>query len=51
MVEVSVTRTLEFQSTVADVVESLVVDHVTLVSVLHQLMEGEGCIVRLYDCL
>ena len=48
MVEVSVRRSRELQCPEANVVESLVVNDVSLVSVLHKLVEGEGGIVRLH---
>ena len=51
MVEISVAGTLQFQRVMADVVKSLVVDDVTLVSVLYQLMERESGVVRLDNSL
>ena len=51
MVEITVAGTLQFQSVMADVVESLVVDDVTLVSVLYQLVERESSVVRLNNSL
>ena len=51
MVEISVAGTLQFQRVMADVVKSLVVDDVTLVSVLYQLMERESSVVWLDNSL
>merc|ERR1719245_1388695 len=48
VVEVTIGGGGELQSSEADVVESLVVNAVGLVSVLHQLMHGEGGIVWLH---
>ena len=49
LVEVCVVGFSEFERTEADVIEGLVVDCERLVSVLHQLVDGERCIVRLHD--
>ena len=49
MVEVSVGRGGQFQGAEADVVESLVVDAVGLVCVLHQLVHRQSGVVRLHD--
>ena len=49
MIEVSISRGGEFQRPEADVVERLVVDAERLVRVLHQLVDGEGCVVWLHD--
>ena len=51
MVEVTVGGGGQFESTEADVVESLVVDAVSLVCVLHQLMHREGGVIWLHDCV
>merc|ERR1719445_535481 len=48
MVQISVSRVGKLQSSEADVVESLVVDAVGLVSVLDQLVDGEGGVVGLH---
>ena len=47
MVEISVGRSCEFERPEADVVEGLVVDAERLVRVLHQLVHGQGGVVRL----
>ena len=49
MVEVTVGGGGQFESTEADVVESLVVDAVGLVCVLHQLVHRQSGVVRLHD--
>ena len=48
MVEVTVGWSGQLEGSEADVVESLVVDAVGLVSVLHQLVHGEGGVVGLH---
>ena len=47
MVEVAVGRGGEFECAEANVIECLVVDTVSLVGVLHQLVNGERGVVRL----
>lgn len=49
MVEIAVRGVGNFQSSEADVVECLVVDAVRLVSVLHQLVDWHGGVVRLHN--
>ena len=49
MVEVTVRGRRQLQGAEADVVQSLVIDAVALVSVLDQLMYGECGVVRLHD--
>jgi len=51
MVKISVCGGGEFQGPEADVVESLVVDGEGLIGVLDQLMDGEGGVVRLNNCV
>ena len=51
MVKISVGGGGEFQGPEADVVESLVVDGEGLIGVLDQLMDGEGGVVRLDNCV
>ena len=48
VVQVAVGGSGQLQGPEADVVEGLIVDTVSLVSVLHQLVDGEGGVVRLY---
>ena len=48
MVEVTVGGGGQLQGTEADVVQSLVVDAVGLVGVLHQLVHGQGGVVGLH---
>ena len=49
MVEVSVGRGAELERPEADVVECLVVDAERLVRVLHELVHGQGGVIRLHD--
>ena len=49
MVEVTVGGRGQLEGTEADVVQSLVVDTVSLIRVLNELMNGESGIVRLDD--
>ena len=49
MVEISVGGSGELEGSEADVVQGLVVDDHALISVLHQLMDGEGGVVGLHD--
>ena len=49
VVEVSVGRGAELERPEADVVECLVVDAERLVRVLHELVHGQGGVVRLHD--
>ena len=49
MVQVTKGGLGQLQCAEADVVEGLIVEHDTLVSVLDQLMEGKGRVVRLND--
>ena len=51
MVKISVCGGGEFQGPEADVVESLVVNGEGLVGVLNKLMDGEGGVVRLDNCV
>ena len=51
MIEITVAGALQLKSVGTNVVKSLVVNYVTFVSVLDQLVEGEGGVVRLYDGL
>ena len=48
MVEITVGGRCQLQGSEADVVESLVVNVVCLISVLHQLVDGEGGVVGLH---
>ncbi len=48
MVEVAICRGGEFKRAEADVIEGLVVNTEGFVCVFNQLMDGEGCIVRLH---
>ena len=48
MVQVSVCGVGELESAEADVVQSLIVNAERLVSVLNELMHGEGGVVRLH---
>merc|ERR1719179_8771 len=48
MIQISVSGISQLQSSKADVVESLIVDAVGLVSVLDQLVDGEGGVVGLH---
>lgn len=47
MVQVTVGRDGELESSEADIVESLVIDAEGLVRVLNELVNGEGGVVRL----
>jgi len=47
MIQVAVCWILKLQSAEANVVQSLVVDAVSLISVLNKLMHRESCVVRL----
>ena len=49
MIEIAVGGGGELESSEADIIQSLVVDAVCLVSVLDELMDGEGGVVRLND--
>ena len=49
MVVVTVSGGLEFEGSVADVVESFIVDTEGLVGVLDKLVDGEGSVVWLDD--
>ena len=51
MVEVTVCGCGQLQSTEADVVESLVVDAVCFVCVLHELMDRQCSVVGFYNCV
>ena len=51
MVEVSIGGGSEFERAEADVVESLVVDAVGLVCVLHQLVHRQSGVVWFHDCV
>ena len=51
VVEVPVGGGGQLEGAEADVVESLVVDAVRLVRVLNQLVDGEGRVVWLHDCV
>ena len=48
MVQISISRIGQSESAEADVIESFIVNAVGLVSVLDQLVDGQGCIVRLH---
>ena len=49
MVEVTIGGGGELESSEADIIESLVIDGLDLISVLHELMDGEGGVVWLDD--
>ena len=49
MVEVAVGRSGQLQRAETDVVQSLVVNAVSFIRVLNELMHGQCCIVRLND--
>ena len=51
MVQVTVGGGGEFQGTEADIVQSLVVDAVGLVCVLNKLVDGQGGVVGLNNCV
>ena len=51
MVEISVGRGGQFQGPEADIIESLVVDGEGLIGVLYQLVDREGGVVRLNNCV
>ena len=48
MIQIAVGWSRQLESSEADVVEGLVVDAVGLVGVLHQLVDGQGGVVRLH---
>ncbi len=49
MIEVAVGGRSQFKGAEADIVKGLVVDTESFICVLDQLVNGEGCIVRLHD--
>lgn len=49
VVQVTVSRGRELESTQADVIESLIVDTEGLIGVLNELMDGKSGVVRLND--
>ena len=49
MVQISIGWGGELKSSEADVIEGLVIDDLDLISVLDQLMDGEGGVVWLND--
>ena len=49
MVEISVGRSGQLEGTEADIVQSLVVDTVGLVCVLHELVDRQGGVVGLHN--
>jgi len=49
MIQISICWILKLQSSEADVVQSLVVDAVSLVGVLNKLMNRKSCVVGLND--
>ena len=49
MVQITIGRVCKLKSTEADVIESLIVDAVSLVSVLYKLVNREGGVVWFYD--
>ena len=51
MVEISVGRGGQFQGPEADIVESFVIDGEGLIGVLYQLVDREGGVVRLNNCV
>ena len=51
VVEVTVGRCGQLQSAETDVIQSLVVNAVSFIRVLNELMHGQSCIVRLHDCV
>ena len=48
MIQIAVGWSRQLESSEADVVEGLVVNAVSLVGVLHQLVDGEGGVVGLH---
>jgi len=51
VVEVAVRWSSELEGAETDVIQSLVVNTVSLVSVLNQLVNGQCGVVRLHDCV
>jgi len=51
MVEVSISRRGQFQGTEADVIKGFVVDAKGFVCVLNELMDGQGGVVGLHNCV
>jgi hypothetical protein len=49
MVKITIGRGSQFEGAEADFVQSLVIDAESLVRVLDELMNREGCIIRLDD--
>lgn len=49
MIEITVGWGGEFQSSEADIIKGLVIDDLDLISILNELMHGEGSIVWLND--
>ena len=47
MVKITIGGGGEFEGAEADIVQSLVIDTVSLIGILNELMNGEGSIVRL----
>ena len=51
MVKITICWSSEFESSETDIVEGLVVNNHTLVSVLNQLMYGQSGVVGLNNCV
>jgi hypothetical protein len=51
MIKVSICRSGQFERSKAYIIESLVIKTEWLISILHQLMNREGRIVRFYDSI
>ena len=51
MVQITVCWGGEFQGSEANVVESLVIDTVSLVGVLNKLVNGQGGVIWFYNCV
>lgn len=51
MVQVAIGGRGEFQGSEANIVEGLIVDTEGFVGVFDQLVDGQGGVVRLYDCV
>ena len=49
VIEVTVGRSGQLQSAETDVIQSLVINAVSFIRVLNELMHGQSCIVRLHD--
>ncbi len=49
MIQVTISGGSKLESSEANVIESLIVNAKCFISVLHELMDGEGSIVRLHN--